>query len=165
MIHAFHSIFSMYGFWMPNDPRGSGSNYVANWELFRYGAATHVKTRRSVAAKSHDRSIRMTAKTTLKYSPVHVTGLQARAIVEGFALAIDVADYHIQACAVLPDHVHLVIAWHPRDIRRIVGHLKSKATAHLKDTQLWLDSERPVWGQHGWNVYLDSYKAVRRAIE
>jgi hypothetical protein len=37
MILAFHSIFSMYGFWMPNDPRGSGSDYVAVWELVRYG--------------------------------------------------------------------------------------------------------------------------------
>ena len=37
MIYAFHSIFTMYGFWMSNDPRGSGSDYVAKWDLFRYG--------------------------------------------------------------------------------------------------------------------------------
>ncbi len=29
MILAYHSIFSMYGFWLPNDPRGSGSDYLA----------------------------------------------------------------------------------------------------------------------------------------
>jgi hypothetical protein len=32
MILAYHSIFSMYGFWLPNDPRGSGSDYVASIE-------------------------------------------------------------------------------------------------------------------------------------
>jgi len=35
MLLANHSIFGMYGFWLPNDPRGSGSDYVASWELFR----------------------------------------------------------------------------------------------------------------------------------
>ena len=49
MILAYHSIFSMYGFWLPNDPRGSGSDYVANWDLFRFGPATKVNTRHSVA--------------------------------------------------------------------------------------------------------------------
>jgi hypothetical protein len=55
MILAFHSIFSFRGFWLPNDLRGSGSDYVANWELFRgYGPATKVTTRRSVAHQPHD---------------------------------------------------------------------------------------------------------------
>ena len=49
MIIGYHSIFGMYGFWLPNDPRGSGSDYVASWELFRHGAATKVASRRSVA--------------------------------------------------------------------------------------------------------------------
>ena len=49
MIIAYHSIFSMYGFWLPNDPRGSGSDYIASWELFRYGSATKTDSRRSVA--------------------------------------------------------------------------------------------------------------------
>jgi REP element-mobilizing transposase RayT len=164
MIHAFHSIFSMYGFWMPNDPRGSGSNYVAKWELFRYGAATPVKTRRSVVAKSHDRSKRLAAKSVLKYPPVQITGLQARTIVEGFAHAVAAANYQIHACAVLPDHVHLVVGWHPRSIRRIVGHLKAKATTQLKKARLWPELQQPLWGEHGWNVYLDSHEAVRRAI-
>jgi REP element-mobilizing transposase RayT len=165
MIYAFHSIFSMYGFWMPNDPRGSGSDYVAQWDLFRFGPATPVKTCRSVATKRHDRTIRLAAKNSLKYPPVQVTGLQARTIVEGFALAITAADYRIHACSVLPEHVHLVIGWHPRRIRQIVGHLKAKATTQLKRAQLWPDSDRSLWGEHGWNVYLDSHEAVRRAIE
>src|SRR5581483_11392251 len=54
MILAFHSIFSMYGFWLPNDPRGSGSDYIASWELFRFGPATKTNSRRSVAGVPHD---------------------------------------------------------------------------------------------------------------
>jgi hypothetical protein len=34
---AYHVVFGAYGFWLPNDPRGSWSDFVASWELFRAG--------------------------------------------------------------------------------------------------------------------------------
>jgi hypothetical protein len=34
---AFHAIFTAYGFWLPNDTRGSWSDWVGAWELFRRG--------------------------------------------------------------------------------------------------------------------------------
>ena len=49
MILASHVIFSTYGFWLPNDPRGSWSDFVGNWELTRFGKATTVTTHRSLA--------------------------------------------------------------------------------------------------------------------
>jgi REP element-mobilizing transposase RayT len=164
MILAFHSIFSMYGFWMPNDPRGSGSDYVAVWELFRYGRATKVQTRHSVAAKRHDHGKRLAAKQALRHSPVEITGVQAVAVVEGFRQACEEGGYRIHACAVLPEHFHLVIGQHQRKIRTIVGHLKSDATRRLKEVELWNFGDRTMWGAHGWNVYLDNIPAVKRAI-
>src|SRR5438270_9322580 len=85
MIHGYHVIFGAYGFWLPNDPRGSWSEFVGSWELFRFGPATKTDTRRSVAARPHDRAQRLAAKQALKYPPVQFTGLQARAIGRGFA--------------------------------------------------------------------------------
>ena len=32
MVHGYHLILPMYGFWLPNDPRGSWSEYVRRWE-------------------------------------------------------------------------------------------------------------------------------------
>ena len=49
MLLGFHVILSAYGFWLPNDPRGSWSDFVWAWDLFRYGPATKVETRSSVA--------------------------------------------------------------------------------------------------------------------
>ena len=51
MILAFHFILSAYGFWLPNDPRGSWSEIVRNFELLRFGPATKVSTTRSLAAQ------------------------------------------------------------------------------------------------------------------
>jgi len=40
MIRAFHVIMTAYGFWLPNDPRGSWSEFVGSWEIFQHGPAT-----------------------------------------------------------------------------------------------------------------------------
>ena len=49
MVLAYHIIFTAYGFWLPNDPRGSWSEFVPFVELVRFGRATKTETRRSVA--------------------------------------------------------------------------------------------------------------------
>lgn len=56
MIVGYHVIWGTYGFWLPNDPRGSWSGFVGSWELFRYGPATKTVERRSLAYRAHDRN-------------------------------------------------------------------------------------------------------------
>jgi hypothetical protein len=135
MIIAYHAIFGMYGFWLPNDPRGSGSDYIANWELFRYGPATKTDSRRSVAHLPLPPNWQREAKTALQYPPVVVTGRQALAIGEGFATAAGDGACQIYACAVLPEHVHLVIGASSRSIRAVIGHFRVARDA--------LDAEPP----------------------
>src|SRR5438105_3918108 len=165
MVLAYHCIFGAYGFWLPNDPRGSGSDYIASWNLYRFGPATKTRSRRSLAHRAHDHTARHEAKQALRHPPIVLTGAQARTAAEGFAWAADEGEYLIHACAVLPTHVHLVIGRHSRDIRRIVGHLKSRATRLLRLRGPWYADARPVWGEHGWNVYLNDAAAVEHAIQ
>ena len=40
MVHGYHIIMPVYGFWLPNDPRGSWSDTVRKWELTRFGPPT-----------------------------------------------------------------------------------------------------------------------------
>lgn len=162
MLLAHHCILGFYGFWLPNDPRGSGSDYVASWELFRYGPATKTNSASSLAHVPHDHAARLRAKGALRYPPVAISTEQAALVVQGFAQAMQEAGYSIHACAVLPEHLHRVISWHPRDIRTIIGHLRSKATTALRKQGLW--DLRPLWGEHGWNVRLDDMAAVERGI-
>src|SRR5437868_1302031 len=131
MVLASHGIFSAHGFWLPNDPRGSWSDFVRSWELFRYGPATKTTERRSLAYDPHDHDLRERAKTALKYPPVLFTGEQARAIATGFARAIHESNYRILACSILPDHVHVVPQRHEYPVERIIGHLKARATQQL----------------------------------
>jgi hypothetical protein len=83
---AYHAIFGAYGFWLPNDPRGSWSDFVAAWELFRAGgAATKTTTRRSVAGVRHDTAARRRVKEALTYPAVVFDGHQALSAANGFA--------------------------------------------------------------------------------
>ena len=172
MILAYHSILTAYGFWLPNDPRGSWSDFVRRWELFRFGGATKVTTRRSLARVEHDVRRRVRAKQALRYPPVVFTGAQARAVGRGFAEAVAEGGYVIRACCILPEHAHVVIARHQRPIERIVGHLKAKATRRLRAEGLhpFADFAREgqappsPWSRRGWHVYLNSPEAVARAI-
>ncbi|QNN21950.1 hypothetical protein HED60_06590 [Planctomycetales bacterium ZRK34] len=164
MVIASHVIFCAYGFWLPNDPRGSWSDVVAAWELLRFGRATTTDTRRSVAGAQHDIQQRRLAKRALKYPHVSFTGTQALTISRGFAKAITESDYRVHACAILPEHVHMVIARHAdRTVERIVGHLKGRATQALVDAD-W-PKGRPVWAERCWKVFLDDDRDVHRAID
>ncbi|NOY29422.1 MAG: hypothetical protein GXP28_04365 [Planctomycetes bacterium] len=159
MILGFHSIFSTYGFWLPNEPRGSWSTLVASWELAKFGPATKVDTRRSVAARPYDRGLKKRMQAVLQHPPVHLTGKQAQTI----ALSLANTPYTIHACAILPEHIHLVLKYTSRRIRQAIGHIKSEATKALREQGYFM--QRSPWADHGWNVYLDSREAMRRAIK
>jgi REP element-mobilizing transposase RayT len=173
MLHGFHVIFSMYGFWLPNDPRGSWSDFVRSWELLQFGKATKVNTRRSVAAVHHDVDKRLATKQCLKYPEVCLSGVQALSVANGFRAAVEEANYHVFACSLLPQHVHMVFGPHERDIRRIVGHLKARATQQLVSERLHplakyrqKDGTTPSpWGRKGWIVFVFSERHMLQAIQ
>jgi REP element-mobilizing transposase RayT len=159
LILAFHSIFAGYGFWLPNEPRGSWSDFVASYELYRFGPATTVTTRRSLAHNPYDRNLKHQVREALAFPPVRFTDAQIRIIAEAFAKA----PYRFHALAILRDHVHAVLEHTDRDIRKVVGHLKSEATRALRAAGHFKD-QRP-WVDHGWNVYLDCDADVFRAVD
>jgi REP element-mobilizing transposase RayT len=131
MIVGYHVIFGAYGFWLPNDPRGSWSEFVGSWDLYRYGPATTTDETRSVAGRVHDHTLRLAAKDGLKYPPVQFTGIQARAVARGFAQYLQRWQRTAWACAILPDHVHLVVAELDIPVEQFVIQLKGDATQQL----------------------------------
>lgn len=168
---GFHFIFSAYGFWLPNDPRGSWSEEVHAFNIARFGKATKVTTTRSVAAKPHDVRVRLAAKRALRCPPVQFTGKQAVAIAAGFAAGMEEHDYAIHALAILPDHVHLIMAWHRRPVDDIAKHLKAKATRHMNDAGLhplraYAKRGRTPspWARKHWCPFIHDEQHMRTAI-
>jgi REP element-mobilizing transposase RayT len=176
MVLASHLIITAYGFWLPNDPRGSWSDFVGSWELWKFGDATKVNTRISRARIAHDKSHREAARAALKYPPVEFNGTQARAIARGFADYINRAGHLVWACSILPDHVHMVIARSHLKIESIATQLKGAATRRIIEEGIHplaaqqkasaLPGGRPpkMWARGEWKVFLDSIDDILRAI-
>lgn len=173
MVLASHIIITMYGFWLPNDPRGSWSDFVGAWELFRFGPATKTTERRNLARDEHDRDLRLRAKRALKFPPIEVTGRQALVIAEAFRDVSKQKGYKFHALSILPKHIHAVVARHERDAEDIMGHLKFAATRRLIDCglhpfqtiQTTAGRVPTMWTKRGWKVYLDSIEDIDRAIQ
>ncbi len=163
MIVGYHIIFGTYGFWLPNDPRGSWSDFVGSWELFRYGPATKTTERCSLASRPHDRGRRLAAKEALQRPAVRFNGLQARAVGRGFGEYVRRSGLVVWACAILPDHVHLVVGRPGMKVEQLVIQLKGAATERLKEEGLHPFGEMKdekgrtpkCFARGEWKVYLD----------
>jgi REP element-mobilizing transposase RayT len=168
---ASHIIFGAYAHWLPNDERGSGSEIVRSDALREFGPATKVWTRESVANIPYDEQRRREKETVLKYPPVSLSQEQIIQVGSGFAEAVNDSVYMVFACAVMPTHVHLVIAKHKHEPKMIATHFKGKATQHLHWKKLTddghLPSNRPPspWAQKSWCVFWDADEQVRNAID
>jgi len=172
MVIGYHVILTAYGFWLPNDPRGSWSDFVGAWELVRFGRATKTNERRSLAKKPHDRRTRLAAKDALKYPAVRFNGRQARAIGGGFGALANRSSLGICACSILPEHTHLVVGQHRHPIEQIVNLLKGAATRQLRSEGLHpfgalretCGRLPPAWARGLWKVFLRTPADVRRAV-
>ena len=173
MIHGYHVILPAYGFWLPNDPRGSWSDFVGKWELLRFGAAKKGIERRELCELSAlELAERREARASLKYPPVQFSGIQARAIARGFAHVCEKNGYTIWACAIMPEHTHLVIARHRYKVEQVANLLKGSATRQILEEGLHplaafaSNGERPpaMWAVRRWKVFLDNEEAIDNAI-
>ncbi|HVS35294.1 MAG TPA: hypothetical protein VMS17_06900 [Gemmataceae bacterium] len=170
---AYHVIFGAYGFWLPNDPRGSWSDFVASWELFLAGGpATKTTTRRSVAHVRHNGAARRQAKLALQFPAVVFDGRQALSIAHGFARMVEKSRYRIHACSILPEHVHLVLGRRAYRVEQMVRLLKAEASSRLAAAgrhpltpYAQRDGSLPSpWARGCWKVYLNSAGDVRRSV-
>jgi REP element-mobilizing transposase RayT len=140
--------------------------------LFRYGAATKTNETRSVASQEHDRDLRLQAKEVLDRPPVQFTGIQARAVGRGFATYADKAGVAVWACAILPDHVHLVLGRHRLSVEQLVIQFKGHATRRLieegihpfRDLKGANDRPPKCFARGEWKVFLDSSEDIERSI-
>ncbi|MGI9014074.1 MAG: transposase [Phycisphaerales bacterium] len=116
----------------------------------------------------HDTAVRQKARDALQHPVVVFDGMQARAIARGFARAVSASGHVIRACAIMPDHVHVVVMRHPQPVEQIVTHLKTRATQQLRAESLH-PFEREVhtscWARSFWSRYLSDAEDVARSAD
>lgn len=172
-VHGVHLCWGTYGFWLPNDPRGSGSREVWADHLKPFGEATFVEDRKkSRARQGHGRALRRAAKRALTRPAVLFDGRQARCAALAFGDLLGELVIPVWACTVLPDHVHLVVGPSGIHCDELSQRLKGRATKALVAAKLHpflgaIDADGQVpkcWQEKQWPVFKYDPPSVRRAI-
>jgi len=163
IVIAHHLIWTAYGTWLPNDPRGSGSHQVSCDVLKELGDL-HYGRKRVQPAGWEIRSFYDQAHQRLRFPVLPFSMDEIRHITEAFAEVCEAERYTCYACAVMPDHVHLVIRKHKDQAEGMMEKLKVLSRERLEAESARFEGH-PVWtGGGGWKVFLDYPDDVERTI-
>lgn len=162
MIIAHHLVWTAYGWWLPNDPRGSGSHTVRADVLADLGEIHYGRKR--VQPPSRDIQAFYThAALRLKHPLLTFDASDLTAIGEHIGHSIRRHGYTCWAAVAMTDHVHLVIRMHRDRAEAMIEYLQADSAERLRACGL-RDEQHPVWARGGWKVFLDTPDDVRRTI-
>jgi REP element-mobilizing transposase RayT len=156
MIIAYHAIFTTYGTWLPNDPRGSYSKEVYNDQLRILGMIKYGR-QNPTPAKEKLMKFWTMAEPRLSRPPFYLDS-KSRTIVAGaFGSVVQRLGIKIPACAIMNDHVHIVVLRCRYRIEYVVNQLKGAATRDLK-------LKHTPWTRGCWKVFITDIEALLAAV-
>lgn len=162
MVAAYHLIWTAYGWWLPNDPRGSMSEGVAIERIAELGP--HHCGRKVVQPSSAAlRDFYDRADGVLKHELLRFDIDQVQLIGRAFDSIVDARKYTCYACAIMPDHVHLLIRKHREKAEEMITNLQEASRSALVEAGHRSD-DHPVWGGPGWKVFQHSPKQIETTI-
>jgi REP element-mobilizing transposase RayT len=158
MVAGFHLIWTAYGWWLPNDPRGSSSHEIRVERIAELGELHH--GRKPIQPPSSEiRAFYAQARQMLKHPLLTFDEEDRRIIGDSFRQVIATKRYTCYACALMPDHVHAVIRKHKHHAETMIENLQAASRATLVDAGR-RDLAHPVWGGPGWKVFLNTQKNI-----
>ncbi|MBN8623927.1 MAG: transposase [Planctomycetes bacterium] len=163
MIVAHHLIWTIYGYWLPNDPRGSMSKSIRNPKIAALGEIHYGRKRIQPAGKDIG-AFRNLAAGQLQHELRMLCVEEIAVVAKSFHATITEASYTCYACAIMPDHVHLVIRRHRDNGDRMIERFQETSADALRSAGLF-SANHPIWGGKGWVVYLETAEDIRRCIK
>jgi REP element-mobilizing transposase RayT len=162
IVIAYHLIWTGYGWWLPNDPRGSNSHCIRCDVLKDLGELHHKRKRPQPA--SHDLArIYDSASAVLRFPLLTFATTEVERIAAAFQNVIRDQRYTCYACAIMPDHVHILIRKHKHQAEEMTQRLQRESHIALREGGMF-DWEHPVWGGPGWKIFLDHPADIWRTI-
>jgi REP element-mobilizing transposase RayT len=162
IVIAHHIMWTLYGWWLPNDPRGSTSRDIRNDVVAELGEI-HFGRKRAQPAGSNLKAFYLQAAAVLQHPLLSFENREFQIVAEAIGQCMAEFQYTCYACAIMPDHVHLVIRKH-RDLAELmIERIQSLSRKRLVETEP-RPPEHPVWTSGGWKVYLDHPDEVNRTI-
>ena len=160
LVIAYHLIWTAYGWWLPNDPRGSGSETVRN-DIFEELGTLHLGRKKVQPAGRVVREFYDQAADKLKHPLLKFDEAAVNVIADAFQEIVNRERYTCYACAIMPDHVHLLIRRHRHKAEEMIDAFQEASRDDLINARR-RSVLHPVWGGPGWKVYLNTEEDMRR---
>jgi REP element-mobilizing transposase RayT len=164
MIAGYHLIWTAYGWWLPNDPRGSSSHEIRVERIADLGEPHY--GRKAVQPPASDiRQFYEQARPVLAHELLAFTDHEIEILAASFAEVVQSARYTCYACAIMPDHVHCLIRKHGDHAEQMIKALQEAGRKALIESKL-RPLEHPVWGGGpGWKVFLNTRADMGRVVD
>lgn len=162
LVIAHHLTWTAYGTWLPNDPRGSLSKATASDAIAGLGTR-HYGRKKVQPSGTEVREFRDNVADVLMYPVLKFGPREVERIAAAFGRTIEDEKYTCYACAIMPDHVHILIRKHGHEAEDMIGNLQTASRQRLCDKGC-RTADHPVWGGPGWKGFLFTPQDVRRTI-
>jgi REP element-mobilizing transposase RayT len=163
MIIGHHLIWSAYGYWLPNDVRGSSSHGIRVEKVAALGPL-HYGRKPVQPPPAEIREFLKMADEVLEHRRYEFK--QDEVLLLGNAIGETIAEreYTFYAAALMPDHVHLLVRRHRDHAEEMIQFFQEKSKAHLIEHNL-RPVNHPVWGGPGWKVFQNTPEQMASTIE
>jgi len=163
-IIAHHLLWTLYGHWLANDLRGSGSLALHDEKFAPLGAVHHGrKPAFQQPSRQALRAFYRQADPLLSFPKFWLDGAKRQALGDALGEVVAKEGYTVWACAVLSNHMHLVIRRH-RDDALAMWHKLADATRLRLCSALNTATNHPIWSDRPYKVFLDTPEAVRSCV-
>lgn len=145
LIIEHHLLWTLYGHWLGNDPRGSGSEAVRDPKLATLGEIhlgrkpDHLQPSRGELRKFYQE-----AEPLLQFHRFWINEAKRQAVAEAVRGIVNHKPYTVWACAILSNHMHLVVRRHGDDAGLIWETIADAARERLREFQD-VGKDHPVW--------------------
>ena len=157
VIIAYHAIFTTYGTWLPNDPRGSFSKKIYNDELRMLGEIEYGR-QFPQPTKGELRKFWTAGRPRLSRAPYFINERIRPIVANAFADVVNRLGLILPACAILNDHVHILVMRAKHRIEYLVNQLKGAATRAL-------GLKKTPWSRGLWKIFINDRDTFCAAAE
>jgi hypothetical protein len=162
IVIAHHSLWTLYGWWLPNDPRGSTSRVIRN-DLIGELGALHFGRKLVQPVERDVREFYQQAAGQLQHPLLPFEPGEFPMVAAAIGDVIGELGLTCYACAVMSDHVHLVVRKHRLLAEEMIEGIQTLSRKRLVECGL-RELAHPVWTRGGWKVFLDHPDEVWRAV-
>jgi len=169
-IIATHLILTLYGHWPPNDPRGSTSLDFHDRKFEPLGPIHHGrKPAAQQPSRAELRNFQSKASALMNFPVFWLDDALRQATADTFAHVINQQNYTCYACAILSNHIHLLIRVH-RDrhdvmIQRFTGAAATRLRQCLTPSpNLTRPDAHPIFNSRPWRGFRYTPEEIRNTI-